>query len=114
VRQTGKQVLTDTVKSAPKATHKKPLKKLDGKSNQTPKIDENDVSQYAIENESKPSSTTPVKKVDENDLTDYVKNAYNPLNDIHAFDEDLYQRILKLELADDGLPSYELDEPFDF
>lgn len=113
-RQTGKQILIDPIKSNLISTHKKPLKKAENKSNQTPKVDENDVSQYTISNDPKPSSKSPVKKTDENDLSEYVKNAYNPLNDVHAFDEELYQKILKLEIADDGLPTFDLDEPFDF
>ena len=113
-RQTGKQALLDPIKEDPTPTYKKPLQKSENNPIHTPKVDENDVSQYTLNNELKPSSTTPVKKNDENDLSEYVKNAYNPLNDVYAFDEELYNKVLNLEIADDGLPSFELEEPFDF
>lgn len=96
------------------STSKRVLKKSDITSSQTSKGDENDVAHNTREDELKPPSTTPVKTTDENDLSEYIKNAYNPLNDVHPFDEELYQKVLKLKLADDGLPTFELDEPFDF
>lgn len=43
-----------------------------------------------------------------------AENSYDPLKDLYGFDEELYQTVLKLELADDGLPDYRVNEPFDF
>lgn len=60
----------------------------------------------------KKSATTP--KIDENTVNPFIKDPYNPLLDVHQFDEELYQKVLKLELADDGLPIFDHDEPFDF
>lgn len=61
--------------------------------------------------ESKPTQTP---KVDENAEDPFVTDPYDPLQDIYPLDEELYQKVLKLELADDGLPPYMVDEPFDF
>lgn len=61
-----------------------------------------------------PNLKNAKSKSDENDCSAFVKNAYDPLTDVHALDEELYQRVLKLELADDGLPELKSDEPFDF
>lgn len=61
------------------------------------------------------SKVTP--KTDENDTSEYVTKfgeSYDPLLDFCPFDEELYQKVLKLELADDGLPTFNSDEPFDF
>lgn len=55
-----------------------------------------------------------IPKVDENDVESFVGGSYNPLLDYHCLDEELYQKVLKLELADDGLPNPDLSEPFDF
>lgn len=75
-----------------------------------PKIDGNDLTK-----KSNPSIKVDAKpKIDENDMTQFVKQSYNPLLDVYSLDEELYQKVLKLELADDGLPSYETSEPFDF
>lgn len=62
-----------------------------------------------ITNKNKPQAQT-----DENDVQQYVKESYNPLDHVHPFDEELYQKVAKLELADDGLPKFESEEPFDF
>lgn len=59
-------------------------------------------------------NTPKVKSVDENDVGPFIDNPYDPLKHIHQFDEELYQKVLKLEMADDGLPSCISDEPFDF
>lgn len=56
----------------------------------------------------------PDVKVDENDVSPFVTNPYDPLREICPFDEELYQKVLKLEIADDGLPTFNSDEPFDF
>jgi hypothetical protein len=109
-RQTGKQVLSDPIRKEAISARTKSTKKADTKSNLTPKIDENDVLQSATEND----LTKSVKQTDENDVSEYVKNAYNPLDDIYGLDEELYQKVLKLEIADDGLPTFKSDEPFDF
>lgn len=53
-------------------------------------------------------------KSDENDVGPYAQESYNPLLDLHPMDEELYQKVLKLEIADDGLPVFKSDEPFDF
>lgn len=58
---------------------------------------------------------TKVTKSDENDVEEqFIPESYNPLDDIYALDEDLYQKVLKLDLADDGLPKFDTEEPFDF
>lgn len=81
-------------------------KQLDLKlSHQTPKIGENNVQQ---------SHRSTIRKVDENDVKTMVENAYDPLKDVHPFDEELYQKVKKLELADDGLPEFDYSESFDF
>lgn len=59
-------------------------------------------------------TATSTTKIDENDEYAFVKNAYNPLDAVYPFDEELYEKVLKLELADDGLPAINCDEPFDF
>lgn len=51
---------------------------------------------------------------DENDVEQFVPEPYNPLLDVHPFDEELYKKVLNLELADDGLPKFDSNEPFDF
>lgn len=54
-----------------------------------------------------------VHKSDENDETAFPQS-YNPLDDQCQFDEKLCQKILELQLADDGLPIFKSTEPFDF
>lgn len=54
-------------------------------------------------------------KSDENDISQFIKEAYNPLDAIYSFDEELCEKVRKLELADDGFPPIEApSEPFDF
>lgn len=89
----------------------KSLKKPLAKSSQPTKVDENAEGGFI---EAKEKTTPTIEQIGENDVSSFVKNAYDPLRDVHPFDEELYQRVLKLELADDGLPTYETDEPFDF
>lgn len=60
------------------------------------------------------SKTTETPKVDENTEDPFTQDPYDPLLDVYPLDEQLYQKVLKLELADDGLPSFKIDEPFDF
>lgn len=63
------------------------------------------------------TSTLPEPKTDENDTGAFgtkFGESYDPLLDYCPFDEELYQKVLKLELADDGLPTFNSDEPFDF
>ena len=97
-----------------KAISHKTLKQSDIKSSQTPKIGENSVNKFERIGIKKTNTATPVEKVDENDMSAMVKNAYDPLKDVYPFDEELYQKVLKLELADDGLPKFEFEEPFEF
>lgn len=79
-------------------------------------IDEKDLCKKPVlQEEPQKQSVKNIKsKSDENDVSAFIKNAYNPLDDIHPLDEELYKRVLKLELADDGLPDYKCSEPFDF
>lgn len=58
--------------------------------------------------------TDQLPKIDENDEVIYSKDSYNALLDICPFDEILYAKVKKLELADDGLPTFDSTEPFDF
>lgn len=58
--------------------------------------------------------TSLMKKVDENHTTEFFEDPYDPISDICALDEGLYKKVCELELADDGLPSFQVDEPFDF
>lgn len=83
-----------------------------------------------IRQSSKPKTTAPTakkiqptntndikeqtKKVDENDVSQFIKDPYDPLSEVHPMDEELYHKVLKLELADDGLPTFDSSEPFDF
>lgn len=60
------------------------------------------------------SKTTGTSTVDENTDDPFAQDPYDPLLDVYPLDEQLYQKVLKLELADDGLPSFKIDEPFDF
>ena len=81
------------------------------------KLDENSDAVKLPEKNETESKSTPAKskiKVDENDVDAYFKGSYNPLDDYYPLDEELYQRVCKLELADDGLPKFDSDEPFDF
>ena len=57
---------------------------------------------------------TVIPKIDENDISPFITDPYDPLLDVYPLDEELYQKVLKLELAPDGLPTFESDEPFDF
>lgn len=56
----------------------------------------------------------PKKTVDENTEQFVPDSSYDPLSEIYSLDEELYQKVLKLELADDGLPVFVSNEPFDF
>lgn len=70
-----------------------------------------------LESKTNITSTLPEPKTDENDTGAFgteFGESYDPLLDYCPFDEELYQKVLKLELADDGLPTYNSDEPFDF
>lgn len=58
--------------------------------------------------------TTVVNKVDENHTSEFFDHPYDASSDIYALDEELYKKVCGLELADDGLPSFKIDEPFDF
>lgn len=61
----------------------------------------------------KPKTTkTPAKNEDQ--VSASVENAYDPLKDVYMFDEELFKVVCKLDIADDGLPDYKFDEPFDF
>lgn len=71
------------------------------------------VTQKSKQSETK-TTTALTTKVDENDISSFINNAYDPLSDVYPLDEDLYQKVLQLELADDGLPKFKSDEPFDF
>lgn len=62
----------------------------------------------------KTTLTNTTTKVDENSVQHGVAESYDPLLDIYPFDEELYQKVLKLELADDGLPKCSADDSFDF
>lgn len=78
---------------------------------------EDDLLKKKISSTSKSDDKTTPKlepKTDENDTTAFVANSYNPLLDFYPFDEELYQKVLNLELANDGLPTFVSDEPFDF
>lgn len=89
-------------------------KQTDLKASQPSKKSENDL-KHGQKSISKNTTTTPVKKVDENDVGAMVENAYNPLNDVYPFDEKLFQKVMELECADDGIPKFEdYGEPFDF
>lgn len=57
---------------------------------------------------------TRPSKSDENDISHFITNPYDPSSDFYPLDNELYEKILKLELADDGLPDCKCDEPFDF
>lgn len=72
------------------------------------------VPKETLKKKTQTSKVTSQPKIDENDVSHFVKNSYNPLLDICALDDDLYQKVLKLELADDGIPKFESSEPFDF
>lgn len=65
---------------------------------------------HASPKENGPAAT----KVDENDVSSFVTDSYNPLLDVCPFDEELYQKVLKLQIDDDGLPPIKSGEPFDF
>lgn len=71
------------------------------KKTQTPKTD-------------KKTIASKITQSDENDIDQFIQESYDPLKDIYALDEELYQKVLKLELADDGLPKFDSSEPFDF
>lgn len=58
--------------------------------------------------------TDQLPKIDENDESVFAKNPYEPLLDTCPFDEVLFEKVMKLELADDGLPKFDSTEPFDF
>lgn len=62
----------------------------------------------------KETKTTKKLESDENDDRGFFAEPYDPLSDLYAFDQELYKRVCNLELADDGLPSYKMSEPFDF
>jgi len=51
---------------------------------------------------------------DENDVCPILTGPQEPMLSIHSLDEELYQKVLRLELASDGLPLFESEEPFDF
>lgn len=74
---------------------------------------ENDVGQKSS-SKKKTTTTTPVKKIDENGVSAMVKNSYNPLDDVYQFDEVLFQKVMSLKCADDGIPAFDYSEPFDF
>lgn len=98
--------------------HNHPLKKLqpsisERKKTKTKTTDENQVKSLD-ENHVKPQDENQIKASDENHVKASVENAYDPLKDVYMFDEELYETVCKLELADDGLPVYKCDEPFDF
>lgn len=104
------QTIKSPVKN-PQQVCKDTINKSTAKTFRPPKVDENAVSSFAISQE---KSKPVVEQVGENDIDSLIKNAYNALDDVHPFDEELYKKVLSLELADDGLPSCETNEPFDF
>lgn len=78
-------------------------------------VDDIDLCKKPVQqNEKTPNLKNTKSPSDENDCSDFVKNAYDPLKEICGLDEELFQRVMKLELADDGLPEFKSDEPFDF
>lgn len=66
-----------------------------------------DLTDKALKTEKKAAPKQNVVKIDEN-------ATYDPLDEIFPLDEELYQKVLGLELADDGFPKFDVDEPFDF
>lgn len=103
------QASTNTIHTNQKSTQLN--SNLEGKNT----IDKDLCKKVVLQEESQKQSQKNIKsKSDENDISAFIKNAYDPSNDIYALDEELYQRVLKLELADDGLPDCKCSEPFDF
>lgn len=100
------QASTNTIHTHQKAS----AANLDGRK----VVDDIDLLKKPVQSNEIPNLKNTKSKSDENDCSAFVKNAYDPLNDVYALDEELYQRVLKLELADDGLPDFKSDEPFDF
>lgn len=80
------------------------------KSHQQPSV--TDIKQPQSASSSK-SDEKPLLVKNENDVT---KDSYDPRLETHPMDDALFSKISKLELADDGIPTFSnLEaEPFDF